>query len=535
MTVMQRRLYFNANIITMNPQRPKAKAMLTCGNRVEKLFVDNPPSHDLPADVARIHLAGRTVLPGFTDSHIHFTGFAQSLARVNLSSARSKREALEILERHSVKAPKGEWLIGFGWSQNNWDNPAFPTAADLDPIFPDTPVALNSKCGHVLWVNSCALKIADAASQSCTECGEIVLDPRSGKPIGIFKESAINLVEQKISKPSPQFVKQLVRDAFPVAHKLGLTSVHVPEETDAFSIFEELRSDGNLKLRVFFFFQAGQLDHLIGLGLHSGFGDQWLRVGGIKVFVDGSLGGRTAWLFEPYVGEPTNLGISCTNRAELLELIRKANANRLSAAVHAIGDRAVALTLDCLSEVNETLPDSLRSSVRNRIEHFQLIRPGDLAEMGKINLFASMQPVHLCEDRRGAEAFWGARSRYAYAFRTIQEAGGTLIFGSDAPVESPSPLLGIYAAVTRKDMSGEPKDGWYPEEKLPLDAILRAYTVDPARASYEEHLKGMLKEGQLADFVVLSDDPFRVEPDATKAITVEATILDGEIVHRTFD
>ncbi len=523
----------NARIYTANPQCPTASWMVICGNRF--LAVGNERSAK-PIGVTpyqEIDLMGATVVPGFCDAHIHFRYFAEKLEQVELSSARSEEGVIEILKRSPIRKRR-EWVRGFGWSHNQWVRPELPTRASLDRVIPDVPVALSSKCGHLLWVNSAALQQCEITkSTPAPPGGEIARDPETNELSGILKETAIELVFDRIEHPSIEALKEMFERACRMANECGITSIHNMEDLDSFQAFQELAREDRLRVRVTFYLPLDSMEDLIKLRLQSGFGDEWLRIGGIKLFADGSLGGRTAFMLEPFEHEPLNSGMCVMTEKELEEAVERANAHGLSVAIHAIGDRAVRETLRAFRKSVRSVSKKARAGMRNRIEHFQLIHPDDLALVRELDIVASVQPVHLCSDMGAADNFWGRRARYAYAFKSLGDAGATLVFGSDAPVESMNPLLGFHAAVTRKNLAGEPAAGWYPEERLGRDEVLAAYTKQPAMVVGEFHMKGTIEPGKLADFVVLSGDPLSVPEEALLEIRVRATVVNGECVYGT--
>ncbi len=533
METIKTTLLRNGRIYTGNPQCLTASWMVVCGSRILAVGNDHMANQTgFPSD-KEIDLGGATVLPGFCDAHIHFRSFAEKLEEIDLLGAQSEEEAIEILKRSPISKQRG-WIRGFGWSHNQWVRSELPTRASLDRVFPDVPVALNSKCGHLLWVNSTALKQCEITeSTPAPSGGEIARNPETNELSGILKETAIELVLDRIGRPSIKALKEMLKRACGMANELGITSIHDMEDLDSFQAFQELAREGRLSVRVTFYLPLDSMEDLIKLQLQSGFGDEWLRIGGIKLFADGSLGGRTAFMLEPFEHESLNSGMCVMTEKELEEAVRRANSHRLSVAVHAIGDRAVRETLRAFRKSVGSAGKKAQAGMRNRIEHFQLVHPDDLALVRELDIVASVQPLHLCSDMGAADNFWGRRARYAYAFKSLGDAGATLVFGSDAPVEPINPLLGFYAAVTRKNLAGEPAGGWYPEERLGREKVLAAYTKQPAMTAGELHMKGTIEPGKLADFVVLSGDPLSVPEEALLEISVRATIVNGECVYGT--
>jgi predicted amidohydrolase YtcJ len=353
-----------------------------------------------------------------------------------------------------------------------------------------------------------------------------VRDPATGEPTGVLKEKAKRLAEAHLPEPTPEEVRAALREAQREAHRLGLAGVH-SVETDGLAHWTDLLARGELRLRVLQSIPVTRLDAAVELGLRSGLGGEWLRVGGVKMFLDGALGSRTAWMSAPYEGEPGNRGISTFPPDEFRETVRRAAGAGIASTVHAIGDAAVALALDVLSAAPrvEALP--------HRIEHVQLCPPALWERAGASGVVGSVQPVHLMSDIPAAERFWGhERSRGAYPFAALLRAGMTLAFGSDVPVESCDPRLGLFAATCRVGWDGEPSGGWFPEHAITAEAALRAYTEGPALAAGEEDRRGRLLPGYDADLTVWDRDPLAVEPAELREMRCLLTMVGGEVVYR---
>jgi len=315
--------------------------------------------------------------------------------------------------------------------------------------------------------------------------------------------------------------------AMRVANRKGLTGIHTLEGRDALSDFQDLRTRGELTLRVYASVPWDGLEHAAALGVRTGFGDEQIRIGPVKLFADGALGGQTAYMLEPYEGDPGNVGIEVTSRAELIEQVRRSEDAGFDVAVHAIGDRAVRHTLDAIEESRRGAD---RSDRRPRIEHLQVFHPDDLDRLRTLNVVASMQPIHATSDMEMADRHWGGRCRWAYAWRDVLASGARLAFGSDCPVDPIDPLRGLYAAVTRKQEDGTPEEGWYAGQCLSVEEAIYAYTMGAAYGSREENLKGSVEIGKLADFAVLSQDVFSLPPEEILGTRVEMTLCDGRIV-----
>jgi predicted amidohydrolase YtcJ len=523
---------YNGRIYTMDRGNPRAQAVAIVGNRIAAVGDDDQIKSLLASGGEAVDLGRRTIVPGLTDCHIHFVEYALRLTRIDLSGIVSRAEAIGQVAKRAQIAPPGEWLLGGGWDRNLWEDTSFPTKEGLDSVTPHNPVVLSSKDGHSLWVNSLALTRAGITAVTPNPSGgEIERQPGTGEPTGILKENAEDLVKKVIEKPSLEAIQAALKVAAANAHRAGLTGIHDCEDELAFAAFQELSSKGELSLRVLMHVPAKNLDDAIGLGLRTGFGGEKLRVGGVKMFADGALGSRTAAMLAPYEDEPLNLGIVVTPREEMRQLVRKASRAGISVAIHAIGDRANRDVLDVLEESRRS---GEGRDLRHRIEHVQLLHPTDIPRLAKLGVIASMQPIHATSDMEMVKRHWGEeRGRGAYAWRSLLNVGTVLAFGSDCPVETLDPLLGIHAAATRRRADGSPgPEGWHPGERITVEDAVRAYTLGAAYASGEEQEKGSITPGKLADLVVLSQDIFTVAPMAILKTEVEATVLDGQFVYR---
>ena len=482
-----------------------------------------------------VDLEGGTVLPGLIDSHLHFSGYGLRLSQVDLQEVPSLEEALSRVAGQVALSQPGAWIRGGGWNCNLWGDGAFPHHRDLDKVAPDNPVVLSSKDGHSTWVNRRAMELAQITSETPDPPGgHIRRDPdrrgrRYGEPTGILQETAAGLVRNVMPQPSLEETIVACRLGMANAHRVGLTGIHNCEGQQALAAFQELRRRGELTMRVLTHIPSANLDAAIAIGLRDGFGDEWIRTHGVKAFSDGALGSRSAWMLSPFEDDPANTGIPTMTSEELHELTHKANGAGLSVAIHAIGDAANRAVLDAI----EAARDATNAQLRNRIEHVQLLHPDDLPRLAQLGVVASMQPIHATGDIDIADLHWGARSATGYAWRSLLDAGTRLAFGSDAPVEDISPLLGIHAAVTRRRANGYPgPEGWYPEQRLTVHEAVYAYTMGAAYASGEETIKGSLTPGKLADLILLDRDIFHIDPMDIQHAQVLATMVGGRFVYR---
>jgi predicted amidohydrolase YtcJ len=523
-------LLYNGRIYTLDAASPQGEAIALAGGRVAAVGSNAAVTGMATAGTRRINLAGRTVLPGFIDAHIHFLWYGLSLKQIDLMGAPTLEQALALVARHASQSPPGHWLSGRGWDQSLWPGYAFPSRHDLDRVTTAHPVFLRRKCGHAGWANSRALELAGTtAATPDPDGGEIERDPATGAPTGILKENAMNLVARLESKPTPGEAVDAVRLAMQKVHSMGIVGVHNMEDAVALRAFQELREGGELALRVVQQVPEADLDAAIALGIRSGFGDEWLRIGAVKIFSDGSLGARSALMIEPYEGEPHNYGIAMLSNERLAAQVAKAARAGLAVHIHAIGDGANRNVLDAIEQTRKA---GIGRHLRHRIEHAQVLHPDDVARFAALNVIASMQPIHATQDMRLADAHWGARARLSYAWSSLLSSGAELAFGSDAPVETPDVLQALYAAITRRRADGAPGPaGWYPEECLSIDEAIAAYTVGAARSVGMEKVQGKLQPGLVADLVVLDRDLFVAEPAALLETQVVATMVGGAFVY----
>lgn len=524
------RILYNANILTQDARTPRARALAISGGRIVAAGFDDDVLPLATAHTARENLGGRTVIPGLCDAHIHWLWTARTLREVDIFEVPTRATAISRVAERAAALPPGAWITGQGWSQDVWPDKAFPTAQELDAVTPDHPVYLRSKSVHAFWVNSAALRIAGINRDTPDPDGGVIHRDAQGEPTGLLLETAGRLVSQHIPPPSLADIAEQMIATQKLALEAGLTAIHDFDGPDCLAALQVLRESGDLALRVVKNINAEWIEHALALGLRWGFGDAWLRLGGLKIFADGALGPRTALMMAPYDGEPDNTGVCVTDTAAMHALVSAASAAGIPSTVHAIGDRAVRNVLDVYARVRaeEATRGETPAMRRHRIEHVQIIHPDDRHRLAELGIIASMQPMHATSDYRMADAYWGERGRWAYNARLQIDQGVVVAFGSDSPVDPFEPLRGIHAAVTRQRADGSPgPDGWYPENRLTVDEALRGYTVGPAYAAGLEAQLGRLAVGCLADLVVLSHDPHKVAPDDLLGISVEATMVDG--------
>ena len=470
-------------------------------------------------------LGGRCVLPGLTDAHLHFTWYAESLRAVDAETPTLEEVVARVAARAAAAAP-GAWITGSGWNHNVWGAGSLPDSRPLDRAAPHNPVALKAKSGHALWVNAQALAAAGIGIDTPDPEGGKIAHGRDGMPSGVLLENAMDLAMAAIPRASTAELADMMRDAQTAAHKVGLTGVHDFDSSAALVAFQELAARGVLALRVVKGIPHENLSSAIEMGLRTGFGGELISLGQVKMFADGALGPQTAWMLAPYEGS-WNTGIGTLTEEQLEEDIGRANAAGLACAVHAIGDAACHVVLNAFQAAG-------RPGLRNRLEHAQLLHPGDLPRLAALGIIASMQPLHATSDMLIAERGWGNRCAGAYAWRALLASGAALAFGSDCPVEIPDPLAGIHAAVTRRRADGSPGlDGWHPELRVSIDQAVHAYTRGAAFAAGREKELGSIVPGAFADLTILDRDIYAVDPHEIRSVRAAATVVGGRFVHDT--
>src|SRR3989441_11244390 len=526
---MKDALFINGQIYTFESSPPFVEALAVRDGRIAAIG-RSADLRDSCSGFRRVDLGSRTVVPGFVDSHIHVPSFGLSLHLVDLTGTRSLVEAVGLVAAAVRRARPGTWVRGRGGNKNAWPEQRFPAKDDLDPISPEHPVALSNRDGHLLWVNSAALRLARIDQRTPNPSGgEISRDAR-GQPDGLIKEEAKQLMWKVMPPVDDETIEQGILTAAEALHRLGIIGVHSFVGTEgyegapAFAAYQRLHARAVLKLRVWTTLPVQALDAAAGAGLRTGFGNEWLRVGPVKIFADGTLGSQTASMLEPFDSQTGNTGIAVYTREELADLVERAVEGGFWCAIHAIGDRANRWVLDAYEAHAGA---SARLGARHRIEHVQLLHPDDLPRLARLRVVASMQPIHATSDRDIAERYWGGRTQYAYAWRSLLDHGTMVAFGSDAPVETPDVLQGVYAAVTRR-RAGEPHGtSWYPQEALTLDEAFRAYSVGAAYASGQEDSRGTLTAGKVADFAVLDHDVMQAPPAILLDTRVGPPVIGG--------
>jgi predicted amidohydrolase YtcJ len=516
----------NASIWTGDRARPRADAACAVDGRF--VFVGAERDATAPSAATVLDAGGRLVVPGFVDGHAHMLSTGYAMSSVDLKGVPSVEEAARRVAERARSTPAGGWVRGAGWDQNDWPGARFPDRRALDAAAAEHPVVLTHTSGHCVWVNSAALRAAGIDKGTEAPFGGAIDIDGAGEPTGILRDTAARLVTAAAPAPSPPERVASLEAAIAHAHSLGVTGAHAMDVgRGEYQAMLALRDSGRLRVRLRAFLSAERIDEWFERGVRTGDGTDMMRIGGVKFFADGALGSLTAWMSEPYE-KSENTGFPLQPVDVLEERVRRCLAGGLAPAVHAIGDRANREVLNLyerLAGVALELP--------RRIEHAQLLATDDIARFGALGVTASVQPIHATQDMRKVDREWGARGSGAYAFSSLARSGATLAFGSDTPVETMDPLAGLHAAVTRRNVTGEPPDGWYPDERITLDAALRAYTSGCARAVDEVSHWGRIAEGAYADFVVLSRDILALgDPMQLLDTRADATVVGGDIVYR---
>jgi predicted amidohydrolase YtcJ len=518
----------NGRVYTVDAARPWAEAVGVCGDRIGEVGT-TADVRATAADNARvIDLGGRLVVPGFNDAHVHLLDGAQELLGVKLRSAGTEEEFAERLGAYAQRIPKGRWILGGNWDHEAWPTKRLPTHASFDRLTPDNPVFVQRLDGHMGVANALAMKLAGITRETQAPDGGTIVRGADGAPTGVFKDNAMALVMKAV--PAPTFDETLEKAKAGLRHaaSLGVTTIQdMTASAMELRAYQTLHDRRELNARIYSI-QNHDIRGLTAAGVATGFGDDWLRIGGRKLFADGSMGSGTAYFYEPYADDPSTSGLLIQPSADLEREILEADAAGFQLVVHAIGDKANAVTLDAFERLAREHGARDR---RPRIEHAQVVRDIDKARFARLGVIASIQPSHCIDDMRWAEKRIGAdRCTIAYDFKTFADAGVRIAFGTDWYVEPLDPLLGLYAAITRQFPDGTPAGGWHPEEKLTLAQAIEFYTAGSAYAEFAEARKGTITTGKLADLVVLSKNLFDVPPHAILDTKVVTTIVGGTLV-----
>lgn len=508
-------VFVNARILTLDPARPRARALRFDAGRVTDV-ADDPRGLDGEA----VDLDGAVVLPGLSDAHLHLEGIGARARQLDLRGARSATDAADAVRARHAELPEGRWLLGRGWDQNRWPDAEYPTRSALDRAAPGRAVALTRIDGHAMWVSTPALDLAGIRGETPDPPGGAIARDARGLPTGLLVDTAMDLVSAVIPPPTkPELGARLLAGLEAVA-RVGLTSVHdMGTSAEMAEVLAELAAEGRLGVRVFAH-RFGALEACLAPPKHVGL----YREVGVKLFADGALGSHGALLLCPYCDRPGESGLALMQPEELAAAAAAIHAAGLQIAIHAIGDLANRRALDAIAAAQ-----GADRSRRHRIEHAQLLAPDDLPRFQALGVSASMQPTHATSDMPWAEARLGReRLAGAYAWRSLERSGALLAFGSDAPIEEENPWFGVHAAVTRQDRQGAPAGGFLPEERLSVLEALEAFSSGAARAVHQDSPR--LRPGARADFSIVDRDPLETPPGELWRVQPLATWVDGRAV-----
>lgn len=540
---MSKNFFYNGNILTMDDEVKSVEAIIVENNKISFCGSYEEGLEQTDDSTEMYDLKNRTLLPGFNDSHMHLLNYSLSQYKVNLFESDSitdiKIRLKDFIKNEEVKVFK-DWIVGYGWNHVYFEEKRLPTKEDLDAVIKDRPIFLSRACGHICVVNSKALELAGINKETeDPEGGRIDRDSETGEPTGILRENALYLPYEKIPMDEDvDNIKNLLIKGIHKANKAGLTSIqtddfsHVKLYENVITAYEQLKEEGKLTGRIniqMLLKDINLLKNFFKKGIKTGDGDELLKFGPLKLLADGSLGSRTAAMEKPYSDDESTDGVLIYKDKEIYKLLETAHINGLQLAVHAIGDRCINQVLDSYDSIIKRHP---KEDPRFRIVHAQIASEEIFEKFQKLNAIADIQPIfmktdmYMAEDRVGAE-----RLKTSYAWKTMSDKGIHLSGSSDCPIEPFDPILGVYATVTRKNLKGDPKQGWHKEECMELYDALKLFTTNSAYSTYEEKIKGKIKVGMLADLVILSDNIMEVDKEDIKDIKIDMTMVDGKIVY----
>ncbi|MEP6778743.1 MAG: amidohydrolase [Gemmatimonadaceae bacterium] len=522
----------NARVYTADDAHPQAEAfaardgkIVFVGSAREASALKGPATKVVDAN-------GRTVIPGMVDAHAHFNGIAQALRTVDLTDTRSYDEVIARVLERAKTTPKGAWIVGRGWDQNDWGDTRFPTHEKLSAALPDNPVVLTRVDGHAVLANALAMRTANISSATADPTGGRLLRDASNNPTGVFVDNAQNLIGRTIPAPKSEEVRSALKDAISELHRWGLTGIHDAGASRAqIDMYESMAKAGELELRLDAMISddSAALIHYFALGPRSALygGKLWVR--SVKLYADGALGSRGAALLEPYNDDPNNIGLLVSPPVHIREVAERALKAGFQVNTHAIGDRGNRIVLDAYEAALKAVPTA---DHRFRIEHAQILAPDDIPRFAELGVIPSMQASHQTSDMYWAEKRLGqTRLLGAYAWRSLLASGVVIPNGSDAPVEKVNPLISFHAAVARQDANNWPAGGWFADQKMTREEGLRSMTIWPAYAAFQENELGSLTIGKFADFVILDQDIMRVPAELILQTNVLNTFVGGKEVY----
>ena len=523
----------NGKIRTVNEAQPQAEAVACRQGRIVAVGTTSEIRRLIGAATRVVDLQGRLVVPGFNDAHVHFFSGGAGLASVQLRDAKSEAEFRERIGAFAARLRAGRWILEGNWDHENWTPARLPTRQLIDDVTPHNPVFIRRLDGHMALASTAALKLAGVTRETADPPGGTIVRDEKGEPTGVLKDAAMSFVSRMIPKPDDEEIAEAVRAAMRYAAENGVTSVQdMSASPDVLAVYQKLLARHELTVRIYGHQPLAAWERLASVGVRAAFGGEKLKIGGLKGFADGSLGSTTALFFEPYLDAPDTAGLPSDEMfpaSGMQERIIKADRAGLQVAVHAIGDKA---NSTILAMFQEAIRQNGERDRRFRIEHAQHLRKAEIQQFARLRVIASMQPYHAIDDGRWAEKRIGPeRAKGTYAFRSLLDAGAILAFGSDWFVAPMEPLMGIYAAATRRTLDGKHPQGWAPAEKITVAEALRAYTLGSAYASFDENLKGSIEPGKVADLVVLSDDILAINPVELAKTKVMMTVFDGKVIY----
>jgi len=523
----------NANVYTVDKRQPTAQAVAIIGERIVAVGSKADIEQWKGPKTQVVDAHGRLLMPGFNDSHVHFVDGGAQLDQVQLNDAASAQEFVRRIKEQVAKTPKGEWVLGGDWDETKWSPADLPTKDLVDAVTGDVPIFLNRYDGHQALANSAAMKLAGVTAQTADVPGGVIVRDAQGNPTGIFKDAAQDLVAKAIPPMSHERRLRATKRALAYAASLGVTSVqHMNPSYEDIEVYSELAEKGELTTRIYAApMETGWQDQA-KLGLRRAWGSSYLRLGAVKGYADGSIGSRTAYLFEPFTDEPGNIGILSDEMhppSAMHDRLMAADAAGLQLRIHAIGDQGISMILDIFADIEK---QHGYHDQRFCIEHAQHVAQKDFERFAKLHVIASMQPYHAIDDGRWVEARIGhERAKGSYAWRSMLDHGVKLAFGTDWSVAPLNPLLGLYAAVTRATLDGKNPGGWIPEQRITLPEAVEAYTLGSAFAEFQENEKGSITPGKLADIIILDKNIFAMTPEEIRDVKVETTMVGGKVVY----
>jgi hypothetical protein len=519
----------NAKVFTANDAGPWAEAVACKSGKIIAVGTDRDIAKFAGPGTKVLDVQGRLVIPGLIDAHTHFSSGGRSLISLSFRGVNTIAKVQEMVAAKIKELAPGALVSGSDYDHTLFPGGHWPTKEDLDKVSPDNPVVIRRVDGHSIWVNSSALKRSGITRDTKDPFGgEILRDPKTNEPTGILTETATGMVRVRADEVKSTPEQDILR-GLEHAARLGLTGVHTDSDLTEIELYNKLKAEGRLSLRVYAWLPVEGLDSYIRKGIHQGQGDEMMCIGFQKVFIDGTLGSGTALMFAPFSDEPGKSGLPQMPEAELDALFEKAQAKGYQTGTHAIGDKGVNWVLNAVERARKKFGTK---DLRHRIEHAQIIVPADVPRFQELGVIASMQPTHCTTDMRFcAQRVGQERSKSAYIWRTLLDNGAKIAFGSDWPVEPLDPMRGLYSAVTRKNIEGDfPEGGWFPEQRLTMEEAIKLFTSGSSYASFEEDIKGTLEPGKLADMVVLTKDLFTIAPKEILTTEAAYTILGGRIV-----